>query len=42
MRPRLISLLKSMDNMAERDRRACLPAYHVTRIWRELGLERPS
>lgn len=42
VRPRLISLLKEMEVMAERDRRAGRPAYDVTRMWAELGLERPG
>lgn len=40
-RPQLISLLKEMEVMAERDRRAGRPAYDFTWMWAELGLERP-
>lgn len=41
-RPRLISLLKQMEVMAERDRRAGRPAYDFTWMWAELGLVRPG
>jgi hypothetical protein len=41
-RPRLIALLKEMEAMAERDRRAGRPAYDFRRMWTELGLERPD
>ncbi len=40
--PQLISLLKGMENMAERDRRAGRPAYDFRWMWGELGLERPG
>jgi SEC-C motif-containing protein len=39
-RPALIALLKEMEVMAARDRRAGRPAYDFSRIWAELGLER--
>jgi hypothetical protein len=42
VRPRLIALLKEMEVRAERDRRAGRPAYDFTRMWAELGLERPA
>lgn len=41
-RPRLISLLKEMEVMAERDRRAGRQAYDFTWMRAELGLERPG
>ncbi len=41
-RLQLISLLKSMENMADRDRRAGRPAYDFGWMWGELGLERPT
>jgi hypothetical protein len=41
-RAQLISLLKEMEVMAERDRRAGRPAYDFTWMWAELGLERPG
>lgn len=41
-RPKLISLLKEMEVMAERDRRAGRPAYDFSWMWAELGLERPG
>jgi hypothetical protein len=39
--PQLISLLKGMENMAERDRRAGRPAYDFGWMWGVLGLDRP-
>jgi len=41
-RPRLVALLKGMENMSERDRRAGRPAYDFGWMWAELGLERPG
>ena len=41
-RPRVISLLKAMENMAERDRREGRPAYDFGWMWAELGLDRPG
>ena len=41
-RPRLIALLKEMEVRSARDRRAGRPAYDFTRMWTELGLERPG
>ncbi len=41
-RPKLIALLKEMEVMAERDRRAGRPAYDFRGMWVELGLERPG
>jgi hypothetical protein len=40
--PRLIALLKGMENMSERERRAGRPAYDFAWMWGELGIERPS
>jgi len=41
-RPKLVSLLKSMENMAERDRRAGRPGYDFGWLWDELGLVGPE
>jgi hypothetical protein len=41
-RPKLISLLRGMDSMAERQRREGMPAYDFGWIWGELGLNRPG
>jgi hypothetical protein len=41
-RPRLIDLLKRIENGAERAALAGRPPYDFSWIWRELGLERPS
>jgi hypothetical protein len=41
-RPQLISLLKGMENLSERDRRAGRPAYDFGWMWGELGLDRPG
>ena len=41
-RPKLISLLKAMENMAERQRREGRPAYDFSRMWEALGLPRPG
>jgi len=41
-RPRLIDLLKRIENGAERGALAGRPAYDFQWIWRELGLDRPS
>jgi len=40
--PQLISLLKGMENMSDRERRAGPPAYDFAWMWGELGLERPG
>ena len=40
--PQLISLLKGMENMSDRERRAGRPAYDFAWMWGELGLERPG
>ncbi|MGH7321089.1 MAG: YecA family protein [Candidatus Rokuibacteriota bacterium] len=40
-RPRLIALLKEMEVMSARQRRAGRPAYDFGWMWAELGLERP-
>jgi SEC-C motif len=40
--PQLVSLLKGMENLAERDRRAGRPAYDFGWMWGELGLPRPT
>jgi hypothetical protein len=40
--PQLISLLKGMENMSDRERRAGRPAYDFAWMWAELGLERPG
>ena len=41
-RPRLIDLLKRIENGAERAALAGRPPYDFAWIWRELGLERPT
>jgi hypothetical protein len=41
-RDKLVSLLKAMENMSERDRRAGRPAYDFGWMWEELGLMRPG
>jgi hypothetical protein len=41
-RPQLVALLKSMENRADRERRAGRPAYDFSRMWGELGLEQPG
>lgn len=41
LRPRLVDLLKDMENMEERGARPGSPAYDFGWIWTELGLERP-
>jgi hypothetical protein len=41
-RPKLISLLKHMESMAEHDRRQGRPAYDFGWMWAELELERPQ
>jgi len=41
-RPKVISLLKHMESMAEHDRREGRPAYDFGWMWGELGLERPE
>jgi hypothetical protein len=41
LRPRLVALLKWMENASERARRAGRPAYDFGWLWGELGLERP-
>jgi hypothetical protein len=41
-RGRVISLLKAMENMAERQRRDGRPAYDFGWMWAALGLERPG
>ncbi|HYU16039.1 MAG TPA: SEC-C domain-containing protein [Candidatus Acidoferrum sp.] len=42
VRPKLIALLKGMENAAERQRREGRPAYDFTWMWEELGLPRPG
>jgi SEC-C motif-containing protein len=42
LRPKLIALLKGMENAAERQRREGRPAYDFAWMWEELGLERPE
>jgi hypothetical protein len=41
-RPKLVALLKVMENMSERERREGRPAYDFGWMWEELGLERPG
>jgi len=41
-RPKLIALLKSMENMSARQRRESQPTYNFGWMWGELGLERPG
>lgn len=41
-RPKLVSLLKAMENTAERERREGRPAYDFAWMWRELGLQPPE
>lgn len=41
-RGKVISLLKAMENMAERQRRDGRPAYDFGWMWDVLGLERPG
>jgi len=40
--PQLISLIKGMENMSDRERRAGRPAYDFAWMWGELGLPRPG
>jgi hypothetical protein len=40
--PQLIALLKGMENLSARDRRAGRPAYDFGWMWGELGLDRPG
>jgi hypothetical protein len=40
--PQVISLLKGMENMSDRERRAGRPAYDFARMWGDLGLPRPG
>jgi hypothetical protein len=42
LRPRVVDLLKEMDNRAERDRRSGRPAFDSTELWTELRLARPN
>jgi hypothetical protein len=42
VRRKVISLLKTMENMAERQRRDGRPAYDFGWMWAELGLPRPG
>ncbi|HET7291728.1 MAG TPA: SEC-C metal-binding domain-containing protein [Vicinamibacteria bacterium] len=42
LRPRLIDLLKDMENREARAARPDNPSYDFGRIWQELGLERPT
>jgi hypothetical protein len=42
MRPRLVDLLKDMENMETRGARPDNPAYDFGWIWAELGLDRPT
>jgi hypothetical protein len=41
VRPKLVDLLKGLENRMEHDRRAGRPAVDVGWMWAELGLERP-
>ncbi|OLC16598.1 MAG: hypothetical protein AUH29_04550 [Candidatus Rokubacteria bacterium 13_1_40CM_69_27] len=41
-RPKVIALLKHMDNLAERQRQEGLAAYDFGWMWAELGLDRPG
>jgi hypothetical protein len=41
-RPRVVDLLKQLENDAERGARQGRPPYDFAWIWRELGLERPE
>lgn len=41
LRPRLVDLLKEMENMEARAAGPASPAYDFAPIWQELGLERP-
>ena len=41
-RPKVVSLLKHMESMAEHDRREGRPAYDFGWMWGDLGLERPQ
>jgi len=42
LRPKLVAILKMMENRAERGRREGRPAYDFGWMWAELGLERPE
>jgi hypothetical protein len=42
VRGKLVSLLKAMENMSERQRREGRPAYDFGWMWGELGLDRPG
>src|SRR5262249_8563345 len=42
LRPKLIALLKSFENMAERQRREGRPTHDFAWMWEELGLTRPE
>ncbi|PYQ03037.1 MAG: hypothetical protein DMF82_14315 [Acidobacteria bacterium] len=42
LRPRLVDLLKEMENRETRAARPASPAYDFGWIWQELGLERPA
>ena len=41
-RDKLVSLLKAMENMSERDRQAGRPSYGFGWMWEELGVVRPG
>lgn len=41
LRPRLVDLLKEMENMEARGARPDSPAFDFGSVWQELGLERP-
>lgn len=41
-RPKLLSLLKAMENLSERERREGRPAHDFGWMWEELGLDRPG
>ncbi len=41
-RPKVVVLLKQLENQAERDRLEGRPAYDAAWLWDELGLERPE
>jgi len=41
VRPKLIALLKDIENRFERERREGRPAYDIAWMWQGLGLERP-
>lgn len=42
LKPRLVDVLKSIDNQAQRDRQAGRPAYDSRWLWKELGVAYPG